>query len=114
MSSSKKYIAKIRADLDDYHEYKLASTEDLVKAALAFRKHAVALEEHFNSIFQYEYFADLLGLPSEQQLSEQVGNLRLADKYAESTKSHENLAKNAAHEKGGKRTRRLVPATPTN
>ena len=85
-----------------------------MKAALAFRKHAAALEEHFNSIFQYEYFADLLGLPSEQQLSEQVGNLRLADKYAESIKSHENLAKNAAHEKGGKRTRRLVPATPTN
>jgi hypothetical protein len=90
----KKYIAKIGADLDFYHEYKYASIADLMNAALAFRKHASALEEHFNSIFQYEYFADLLGLPSERQLSEAGRELlRLADMYAESTKSNKDLTK---------------------
>jgi hypothetical protein len=48
----KKYIAKIGADLDFYHEYKYASIADRMNAALAFRKHASGLEEHFNSIFQ--------------------------------------------------------------
>jgi hypothetical protein len=90
----KKFLSEISRDLDVYNEYRHATAEDFKGAANAFRKHAAGIEQHLNSIFHYEYFADLLGLPTEEQLGEACRELlTLSEMYLEAAHSRQEVGK---------------------
>jgi hypothetical protein len=59
----KKYLAEVCSDLELYHDYIHATAAEHQEAAKKFRKHAVKIEQLFNSILAYEYIGEMVGLP---------------------------------------------------